>query len=192
MSQLTPKRERFCQEIVKGKSQSDAYRVAFKPKRAKPKTIHEAASKIMALSKVRTRLTELMAPVIEKVQADATVTRAEWRKKAERFYHADVRKMYDQVGNVLDLPALGDNEAAMIAGFEVVEDFTKVKKVDGTEDAVPTGYTKKFKLVDPLKAHEYLGKVLGYYTEKRELSGELTLKALVLGMMALEQAEGSP
>lgn len=50
---LSPKEEAFCLAIVEGHSKSDAYRKAYKPKRAKAKTIHEKASRIMARARFR-------------------------------------------------------------------------------------------------------------------------------------------
>lgn len=96
------------------------------------------------------------------IEAQFDITRDRWVRRGLQFFHGNVKKMFDEHNNVIDIPLLGDNEAALIAGFEIVEDFTKVKKANGTEDAVPTGYTKKFKLVDPLKAQEYVGKMMGY------------------------------
>ncbi len=113
------------------------------------------------------------------IEEASKITREAWLKKAERFYHGDVRKMFDDHGNVIDIPTLEDNEASLIAGFEVVEEFTQVEKADGKKGAEHTGYTKKFKLVDPLKAHEYYGKITGFYTEKREITGTLTVEHLV-------------
>jgi len=156
---LTPKQERFCQAIVEGKTQSDAYRAAFNPKRSKARTIHIEASRLMANPKISLRIVELMKPVIAKVQ----VTREEWLKKAERFYHADVRKLFDNHGNPIEVHELGDNEAVLIEGFEIVEDFTKVKKNNGEVEAVPTGYTRKYRLTKPRECHEYFGKVMGFY-----------------------------
>ncbi len=58
---------------------------------------------------------------------------------------------------------LGDNEAMLIEAFEVVEDFTKVKKRNGSEDAVPTGYTKKIRLAKPIDILQFVGKALGFF-----------------------------
>ncbi len=170
---MTPKQERFCQEIVKGRNQSDAYRIAYKPKRATKKSINEKASQIMV--KVRSRVAELMAPVVEKAQ----FTREQWIDDGLRLYKGDIRKCFDEHGNVKDIPAMSDSEADIIEGFEIVEDFTKVSKNDGTEDAVPTGYTKKFKFTSRKSRHEYLGKALGFYTEKHEIKGTITVEHLV-------------
>ena len=45
---LTPKEEAFCIAVIAGRNPSDAYRTAYRPQRAKAKTIHEMASRLMA------------------------------------------------------------------------------------------------------------------------------------------------
>ncbi len=65
---LNSRQEVFCALIIKGESQSDAYRQAYQPKRASDKTIHEKASRLMAEDKVKARIAELRAPVIEEAQ----------------------------------------------------------------------------------------------------------------------------
>jgi hypothetical protein len=181
---FTPKLERFCEEIVKGHTQSEAYRIAFQPKGWKAATIHKRASELALTREVRGRIAEIRAVLVKASQ----VSLGDWLKKAERFYHADVRKLYDEFGNVKDIPTLGDNEAAMIAGFEVTEDYTKVRLNDGSQEAVPVGYTKKIKLVDPLEGHKYLGKVLGYYIEKRpEIPQEPPLASIDWQTFTLEE-----
>ena len=180
VNKWTAKLEKFCQVMVQsaGINQTDAYRLAFKVKGMKAKTVHEKACRLMADSKVQARIAELLQPVIKEVQ----VTRLEWLKKMETFFHSDVRKMFDEHGNPIDIPQLGDHEAAMIEGFEVVEDFTKVKKNDGSTDAVPTGYTKKYKLTPKLKAMMEFGKVMGFYVEKKTIDGTFTLEQLIEAM----------
>ena len=117
------------------------------------------------------------------------ITREDWLKKAERFYHGDVRKIFDAHGNVLDIPDLADNEAALIAGIEFVEEFAQVEQANGKRSAEHTGYTKKVKLVDPIKAHEYYGKITGFYVEKKEISMDATLEELVLGATEINAAK---
>lgn len=56
---LTAKQEKFCQLIVEGKSQADAYREAYPKQRCSDKTVWEAASRLMANSKVNARIKEL-------------------------------------------------------------------------------------------------------------------------------------
>ena len=56
---LTDKQEKFCQNIINGMSQADAYRAAYPKQKMSDKTIWEAASRLMANNKVVARLTEL-------------------------------------------------------------------------------------------------------------------------------------
>ena len=69
---LTQKQEAFVQGILEGMSQADAYRAAYPNQRMSDKTLHEAASRLMANSKIIARLKELrdemMKPTIMSVQ----------------------------------------------------------------------------------------------------------------------------
>ncbi len=65
---LTSKQEVFAQAIVSGKTQADAYRKAFSAGKMKDETIQQAASRLMADSKVTARVEELRAPVVAKLQ----------------------------------------------------------------------------------------------------------------------------
>ena len=65
---LTPKQERFAQEVASGKSQAEAYRTAFNVKpTTKPETSQANACRLMADSNVSTRVAELKAAVAERV-----------------------------------------------------------------------------------------------------------------------------
>ncbi len=61
-SDLTPKQARFCRELASGKSQAEAYRIAYDvgPEASK-KTQVEAASRLMARDNVRARVDALVA-----------------------------------------------------------------------------------------------------------------------------------
>lgn len=66
---LTSKQEAFAQAVVSGKSQSDAYRAAFKVgAKTQAKTVNECASRLMADRKVSARIAELREPVVKKAQ----------------------------------------------------------------------------------------------------------------------------
>lgn len=56
---LTAQQELFVQNIIQGMSQAEAYRAAYPKNRMKDKTVWEAASRLMANSKVTARLEEL-------------------------------------------------------------------------------------------------------------------------------------
>lgn len=56
---LTPKQERFVQNIIEGMTQADAYREAYSTSKMTDKTVWEKASRLMSDDKVRARLQEL-------------------------------------------------------------------------------------------------------------------------------------
>jgi phage terminase small subunit len=74
---LTAKQELFVQNVIQGMSQADAYRNAYACKRMSDKTVHEAASRLMADSKVLARVTELRSQIATKAVMSAQ-ERLEW------------------------------------------------------------------------------------------------------------------
>lgn len=177
---MTPRREKFCLEMAKPKAtQIQAYRAAFNAKNMSRRAIDNEASKLMKVPEIAMRIQQLREPAAAKVQ----MAREEWLLEMEKLARGDVRKMYDAFGNPVEIPELGDNEAAMVEGFEFEEQFTKVKKAGGEEDAVPTGYIKKYKLTPKVKRLLEFGKVMGWYKEKSEVELGGTLADLVLGSL---------
>lgn len=65
---LTAKQEAFCQAIVSGMSQADAYRTAYDAANMKPETVQKRASELMGNGVVAGRVQELRAPVVEALQ----------------------------------------------------------------------------------------------------------------------------
>ena len=56
---LTPKQEKFVQNIIEGMSQADAYRSAYNTNKMTDKSVWESASKLMNDPKVASRVQEL-------------------------------------------------------------------------------------------------------------------------------------
>jgi len=65
---LTPKQEAFAQGVASGKTQADAYRASFSASKMKAETIQQAASRLMADSKVSARVAELRKPIADASQ----------------------------------------------------------------------------------------------------------------------------
>ena len=74
---LTANQEAFVQNIISGMSQADAYRSAYPNQKMADKTIHEAASRLMANSKVSARLFELRNAIAQGAIMSAQ-KRLEW------------------------------------------------------------------------------------------------------------------
>ena len=68
MNKLTAKQELFCEEVVSGNTQADAYRTAYSAQDMLDKTIWVKASELMANGKVTGRIEELRLPVIKEAQ----------------------------------------------------------------------------------------------------------------------------
>ena len=68
MNDLTPKQEKFAQEVASGKSQAQAYRVAYDAGNMKDESIWRKASELMESGKVTARVEEIRKPIVEKVK----------------------------------------------------------------------------------------------------------------------------
>lgn len=82
---------------------------------------------------------------------------------------ADVRKLYDNRGKLIDPHKLPDELARVVTSVE--ED----------EDARTGNVKRKVKLESRKGGHELLGRALGLYRDRVEHEGKLTLEQLVAG-----------
>ncbi|MEK6804644.1 MAG: terminase small subunit [Nitrospirota bacterium] len=128
MKTLTPKQERFCQEIVIGQALSAAYVVAFSPKTMSKKTVNEKACRLAKMGKIRARITELRAPVVAQVQGTMA------NRLAELAYamFLDPADCFDDFGRPLSIRTMPEHVRRAIAAYEVdpVSFVTKIKFVD--------------------------------------------------------------
>lgn len=77
MTLLTPKREAYVQNLIKGMSQREAYKAAFNASRMKDSTIDSNASRLLSDSKVAARYDELQNEVVKASQAAAVASATE-------------------------------------------------------------------------------------------------------------------
>lgn len=114
---LTPKQEKFCQNIVSGLNQSDAYRGAYNVENMSDITVNNEAYKMVNTPDIAARIEQLRLPIAERIGM----------------------------------------------GLEsYLKEMIKLK-----EDAqVDNDHSPA------IKAHELVGKCLGYYVNKTELTGK--------------------
>lgn len=87
----------------------------------------------------------------------------------------DIRKLFNENGGLKPISEWPDDVARAVSALEVSEEF------DGSGDQrTQTGWLKKIKTVDRLKALEMAAKNLALLTEKHEVSGNLTLDQLIM------------
>ena len=168
---LTLKQEKFCQGLVMGQSQVEAYKNAYNTEGYNGDAglmVH--ASRLAADARVVLRVAALRVPAQEEFQKH----RKAWLLRLMGMAFADVRKAFDEHGNCIDIPNLPDSIAPNVAGFEQMEEF------EGKgESRVSVGYTKKVKLVPPLEAMKLFGESLQWFPGQG--SGKLGLKAEIKG-----------
>lgn len=92
----------------------------------------------------------------------------------------DLRKLYDADDVLLPVSKWPDDVARSVAGIDV-DEIWETEEEGGRRRKVQVGQTKKIKLFDKLKALEMLGRKLGQFVQKHEVSGKLTLEDLVTG-----------
>lgn len=74
---LTDNQEVFVQELIKGKSQREAYRIAYPNCKAKDKSVDEKASRLFNSDKVKSRYEGLHAEVFKPMEEAAIATAQE-------------------------------------------------------------------------------------------------------------------
>lgn len=156
MKKLTPKQERFCLEVAKGKTYSEAYRIAYTVTSDKPERTWVHACELAKVEKVQGRIKALQ----ERLVSRCLMSKQQWLERLDMMCRADVRKIFNAQGHVKEIHELADEEVSIIAGIEVEENFAKVG--DKVEHV---GYIKKIKLVTPDKTHMNYGKARGWLNE---------------------------
>ena len=87
----------------------------------------------------------------------------------------DIRKLFNDNGGLKPISEWPEDIARAVSALEISEEF------DGSGDQrTQTGWLKKVKTVDRLKALEMAAKNLSMLTEKHEVSGNLTLDQLIM------------
>ena len=153
---LSPKQEAFSAGVAQGLSQAEAYRRAYPRSNAwKDDTVYSRASELMADRKISGRVEDLM----RKAAAANEVTQERIVKELARIAFGNKRAVmtWGPGGVALrDSVDLTDDEAAMVA--EVQETITQA------------GSSLKMKTHDKVKALELLGKHVGMFADRVQVS----------------------
>ena len=151
-------------------NQTECYKQTHNVGKLNKKGICERASRLMKDCNIAARISELRRPVVERFQ----VHHEAWLTRLHEMAFVDKRRMFDKHNNCIDIPDMPADVSSSIAGFEISEEFVG-KKEDETRIAV--GFTKKFKMVNPLDAIELYGKALGFFpSEKMALAAQVKVE----------------
>lgn len=97
---LTAKQERFVQELVKGKSQREAYKNSYNAERMKDKTIDDKAYLLFRKDEIRARYQELLDEAADKVTTDVAAVKQEMIDILLTMMRADAGGQADQISKV--------------------------------------------------------------------------------------------
>lgn len=160
---LTPKQKIFADEYLIDLNATMAYKVAY-PKVKKDEVAKAAGSRLLTNVNVAAYIDERMKEREKRTE----ITQDRVLQELAKLGFFDIRKLFDDSGKPLDISMLDDDTAACIAGLEVVDYFE-----GAGEDREFAGYVKKYKLTDKLRAIELMGRHLGMFRDKLELSGQI-------------------
>lgn len=158
---MTPKQARFVAEYRKDLNATQAaIRAGYSPK-----TANEQASRLLADVNIAAAVAKQTQAQLERADLSAVRVLEELR----RLSFADIRGLFDEHGNLKPLHELTAEQAACIAGFEVIK--KNAEAGDGKTDVV-----HKVRVIDKTRSLEMLAKHFALLTERIEHQGELTIK----------------
>ncbi len=167
---MTPAQKRFADEYLIDLNATRAYKAAY-PSCKKDETANVNGSKLLRNAKVKEYIDIKQKALEEK----SGVTQQRIIEELAKIAFADIRKAYDKNGNLRPIQDLDDDTAGAIIGVESFEEY------EGRgDDREYIGDTKKVKMADKIRAAELLGKHLGMFKEKIEISksSEDTIKEI--------------
>ncbi len=127
MGKLTPKQEAFALAYLEAGNASEAYRQAYNVTSATPKSVNEAASKLLKNAKVAARIAAIQGEAASKV----TLSLERTLRQVASIAYVDPRRLFDAKGALLQPKDWPDDIAAAVASIEVTrEGSIKVKLWD--------------------------------------------------------------
>ncbi len=161
--ELTEKQNIFADEYLVDLNATRAYKAAY-PRIKSDDTAAAAGARLLRNVKVAEYIQKRMDDRAKRTE----ITQDKVLRELAKLGFFDIRKLFDENGKPLDIVSLDNETAACIAGLDVMDIY------DGSgDDKEFTGYIKKYKVADKLKALELLGKHLGMFKDKVELSGQV-------------------
>lgn len=169
---LTDKQEKFVQELLRGKSQREAYKSAYNAKRMKDEAIDVNASKLLADTKVSLRYNSLCDRLAKEAEDECIVSAKDVLRELTKVAFANTT---DYV-NVIDKEY---NDNGVIKQYKAVDiestDMLPLDKKVAIASIKQGANGIEMKLHDKVKALELIGKHLRMFDDKVELGGDMNL-----------------
>lgn len=175
---LTEKQKIFADEYLIDLNATKAYKVAY-PSCKKDESARANGSRLLTNANVADYISERMKE--REKRTEITQDRVLMELAKLGFY--DVRKLFGDNGQPLHVSDLDDETAACITGIKVKEIYD--------DEGEFIGYEKEYKLADKKGALELMGRHLGMFKDKVELSGTLETEKTKLDDLIQQMRGGS-
>ena len=158
VQKITARQLKFCAEYLKDLNGTQAaIRAGFSAK-----TADSQVTRLLKNVRIKKEIAKRIALREKRAELTGDLVIAELRK----IGFADIRKLYDVNGSVLNIKDLPDDVATAVVSFEADELFEGV----GLQRR-EVGETKKIKLADKVKALNLLGNHFGIFKKEVEVAG---------------------
>jgi phage terminase small subunit len=157
---FTDRMELFCHEyLVDLNATQAAIRAHYSPDTAK-----QIGTENLSKPAIKARIKALR----EEMAKGYNLTKERIAQEYARIGFFDIRKIYDDDGELIPITKLDDDSAAAIAGIEVANDWDR----DNDGKAIIVGQIKKIKIADKKAALDSLARLMGYNEpDKMQLTG---------------------
>lgn len=156
--ELTEKQRRFCEEYVLDlNAKQAAIRAGYSINGAEVQ-----GHRLLSNANVQGYISHLNGKVSKKLE----ITRERVLQEMAAVAFFDIRKVFTESGQLLNIKDVDDETAAALASIETFEEFEGYG-----EERRKTGETRKVKAWDKMRALQDLGKHLGLFTDKIEVTG---------------------
>lgn len=160
---LTDKQRLFCKEyLVDLNATQAAIRAGYSEK-----TSHAIGQENLRKPIIQSYVQSLMDERSDRVQVSQDRVLQEYARLA----FLDIRRLYDENGNLLHIKDLDDDTAAAISGLEIAREGGHKKEDDDGQST----YIHKYKLSDKKGALDSVARHLGMFNDSVALNGDLSL-----------------
>ena len=152
---MTNAQKIFCNEYLIDLNATRAYKVAY-PNCKKDSTARTNGSKLLTNTNIQSFINRKM----EEREKRTEITQDMVIQELARIAFLDIRKLYNENGNLKNIQDIDENTVKAISSLETLEEYEGYG-----EDREKIGDTQKVKLLDKTKALELLGKHLRIFKE---------------------------
>ncbi len=161
-SKLTLKQEKYVQELVKGKTQREAYKAAYNTRKMTDKTIDEKASRLLSQGKVRARYNELKQRLIKEMEDNCIIEAKDIIQELIDIAFDDIGD-YVRFGTEKQVVAY-DDDGDPIFDYKTIIELKDSKDIDTkniSEISLSANGIFKFKMYDRQAALYKLAEIFG-------------------------------